>query len=167
MKYNRYNIEDLQVLKKLKSSYENSNGRHFCGNVQCTRCPFEGGYCSTANRKSRYNKVCERILSLTTTKRTEFKVGDKVWHREFGWGKVTRFRDVSTYKVIVGFKYTEHTFTPDGRGDLQSPRTLFFEEIPVPPSALFAIDEPELKEMTMKEVEDKLSLVPGTLRIKK
>lgn len=106
-------------------------------------------------------------------KRTEFKVGDKVWSMRFGWGKVNRILRGSTYPVFVFFSdNTEVSYTADGRVVSNSNRTLFFEEIQIPKSAYYTTDpDPVRIEMTADEaldfIEKQKGMLPGTLRIKK
>ena len=68
-----------------------------------------------------------------------FKVGQRVWSFEEGYGIVTDVRDtkIFDYPVIVLFDndIAIH-FTTDGRAHIRCNRTLFFEEIPIPKSAL-------------------------------
>lgn len=72
----------------------------------------------------------------------EFKIGDKVYSIGWGWGVVTNIGD-GIYPVLVkfsndSFKVEGNTisFTKDGKQYQSALRTLFFEEIPIPESAL-------------------------------
>lgn len=65
-----------------------------------------------------------------------FEVGDKVWSVVYGWGEVEEIKE-SRWPVrvlhnngdLIGYTY-------DGREFKEENRTLFFEEIPIPQSAL-------------------------------
>ena len=50
--------------------------------------------------------------------RTIFKIGDKVYHFQYGWGVINAIRDNTsiTYPIIVDFLYLKNvSFTLDGR----------------------------------------------------
>lgn len=69
----------------------------------------------------------------------KFNIGDKVWDMRFGWGVVKRYAEGRLYPVEVLFYGNGecNEFTDDGRYHTSdvSP-TLFFEEIPIPETAL-------------------------------
>jgi len=75
----------------------------------------------------------------------EFKVGDKVWSVELGWGVVADIvEDDRSYQIFVTFDdKREETFTKNGCRHDYYERTLFFEEILIPESALKRPWEPE------------------------
>ncbi|MGL5711723.1 MAG: hypothetical protein ACRCX2_01780, partial [Paraclostridium sp.] len=65
-----------------------------------------------------------------------FKVGDRVWCVDFGWGTVVAIKSLS-YPVNVEFDDGQHqSFVEDGRHYQSGLRALFFEEIDIPKSAL-------------------------------
>lgn len=68
-----------------------------------------------------------------------FKVGDRVWDCCYGWGVIKPDFKCSNerFPLYVFFEsdYKQH-YTLDGRTALDCLRTLFFEEIPIPESAL-------------------------------
>ena len=96
---------------------------------------------------------------LKPKKRTEFKVGDRVWDIRFGWGEVHRI-DSDCSPIVVYFDDDrEDSYTVNGEFNKNQRRTLFFQEIPIPESALYTIDKPEpeqVPELTMEEVQEKL-----------
>lgn len=65
-----------------------------------------------------------------------FKVGEKVWTIDNGWGAVERIYPNSLYPVLVRFKKDTFAYTADGKESIYKNRALFFEEIPIPESAL-------------------------------
>ncbi len=69
-----------------------------------------------------------------------FKVGDKVWAINNGWGVVRRIDECQQYPVVVKFVKRDLaiTYTLEGIEALGERRTLFFEEIPIPESALIS-----------------------------
>lgn len=66
----------------------------------------------------------------------EFRVGDKVYSTVWGWGEVKRINTGVSYPVVAEFGDNKITYTEDGRQCVGSLRSLFFEEIPIPESAL-------------------------------
>lgn len=66
-----------------------------------------------------------------------FEVGLKVWSLAFGWGKVTYFDENVDFPVKVEYLNGETAhYSVDGREYKGENRTLFFDEIPIPESAL-------------------------------
>lgn len=67
-----------------------------------------------------------------------FKVGDKVWSVNNGWGTVTEMRDYNAMcPVVVKYYCSECTnYTKDGKLYKDINRSLFFEEILIPETAL-------------------------------
>jgi hypothetical protein len=66
--------------------------------------------------------------------KTNFKVGDKVFHYGFGWAKIDFIDDeTEDYPIVVIFKSgSEHTFTLDGKLELTDINsTLSFTEYSV------------------------------------
>lgn len=71
--------------------------------------------------------------------KSPFKVGQRVWDFSRGYGTVNRIIDdeEDEYPVVVLFDDSDASyFTIDGRYYKRHNRTLFFEEIPIPESAL-------------------------------
>lgn len=69
-------------------------------------------------------------------KRSNFEVGDKVWTIDNGWGEVIEMKDGIAYPVSVEFEKSKVSYTKDGREFESKNVVLFFEEIPIPESAL-------------------------------
>ncbi|MGL6063876.1 MAG: hypothetical protein ACRC0S_02190 [Fusobacteriaceae bacterium] len=67
-----------------------------------------------------------------------FEVGDEVWFSGLGWGIVVEIDDDEISSLGVQFKGLNSltSFYMDGRRRSFGPRALFFEEIPIPESAL-------------------------------
>lgn len=68
-----------------------------------------------------------------------FEVGVKVWDFRYGWGKVVEIKnDGYDYPVKVEFDETKDycLYSKEGKEFHLLARTLFFEEIPIPASAL-------------------------------
>jgi hypothetical protein len=67
----------------------------------------------------------------------DFKVGDRVWSLEHGWGKIICIEHGFDCPIIVGInKDTLVSYTIDGkRGKASLNRSLFFEEMIIPESA--------------------------------
>lgn len=66
-----------------------------------------------------------------------FEVGDRVFSTSRGWGVVDRISNGEVYPVVVKFDRDQLvTYTGDGKQFQSALRTLFFEEIPIPESAL-------------------------------
>lgn len=67
-----------------------------------------------------------------------FKVGDKVWTFENGWGVVKTVSGGHVFPVVVKFEKSglaiSHTL--DGKEALERGRVLLFEEVQIPESAL-------------------------------
>ncbi|MGL5803185.1 MAG: hypothetical protein ACRCX7_11425 [Cetobacterium sp.] len=67
-----------------------------------------------------------------------FKLGDKVWSTRKGWGVVDKTANSKSYPIKVSFiNRGSISFTEDGKeveSDIHP--TLFFEEIPIPETAL-------------------------------
>lgn len=67
----------------------------------------------------------------------EFKVGERVYSVTWGWGVVDRMINNDSYPVLVKFDCNQIiSHTVDGKHNKYALRTLFFEEIPIPESAL-------------------------------
>lgn len=64
-----------------------------------------------------------------------FRKGDRVWCINYGWGDVVNL-DSKDNTIEVNFKEISTWFTADGRYISEPYRILFFEEIPIPKSAL-------------------------------
>lgn len=65
-----------------------------------------------------------------------FKVGQRVWDINYGWGKITQIRG-GGYPLVVDFEGGNNTYTSEGKACSWSKgRSLFFEEIHIPESAL-------------------------------
>lgn len=69
----------------------------------------------------------------------DFRVGDRVWDFQFGWGRINEIA-VDAYPVGVYFDERPgiEWFSKDGKYEDHESlhRTLFFEEIPIPESAI-------------------------------
>lgn len=67
----------------------------------------------------------------------KFKVGDKVWYLNKGWGNVVNDRYIKSHPIIVEFKNGDMmAFTGDGKcNNTDKNGALFFEEITIPKSA--------------------------------
>ena len=66
-------------------------------------------------------------------KETVFKVGDKVFHFQYGWGEVTKIDEEGTFPILVFFTNNDGnevtaSFTLDGRYFENSIQTLSFTE---------------------------------------
>lgn len=87
-----------------------------------------------------------------------FRVGDKVWSAAFGHGEVVMISHKWDYRVQVLFDKRENSrvehYTVDGKHSDCENRTLFFEEIQIPESALVR-PKPE-QEAVEDPVEDKV-----------
>jgi len=60
-----------------------------------------------------------------------FKVGQTVYHRSYGEGKVIKIQDNDEYPIIVNFNEEQTSFTFDGREVLEHQITL--SQTPMPP----------------------------------
>ena len=93
--------------------------------------------------KNYFMWVYPKEIKLIHKNKSIFKVGQRVWDCSRGYGTVNRIIDDedAEYPVVVLFddKFDNNDtmyFTLDGRQYKRYNRTLFFEEIPIPESAL-------------------------------
>lgn len=79
-----------------------------------------------------------------------FKVGQRVWSPQFGWGKASEIRMGEVYPVEVEFGGCNDTCTADGKAcELELRASLFHNEVPAdqwpdpdPPLPYLAVDTP-------------------------
>ena len=70
-------------------------------------------------------------------KKDKFEVGDRAWSSVYGWGKIGSTEKGENYQInFLLDKGGCITHTEDGRQYKDNLRTLFFQEIPIPESAL-------------------------------
>lgn len=70
-------------------------------------------------------------------KKDKFEVGDRAWSSVYGWGKIDSIENGEEHPIIfVSDKGETESHTKDGRQHEIFLRTLFFQEIPIPESAL-------------------------------
>ena len=161
MKYNKAK-ETVELLKAFKEDFEETSGTVMCASYSCSVCPFIGSSCTCTNRKERYAKVCDRLEELEGVRRYDFKVGDRVWLYGLRiWGTVTKVSKEpnSPYPVRVEFEDGKaFSFTSDGKFISENTyRDLYFEEIPIPDSALYTTDKPDVIKLTVNDKEVELS----------
>lgn len=81
---------------------------------------------------------------------TDFKVGQRVWSFNRGWGVVTEVQDCDEYPVLVVYGAPEDEdecwYTANGADYKGSPRSIFFKEIPIPDDALI----PPVEELVLR-----------------
>lgn len=105
-----------------------------------------------------------------------FRSGDRVWDILFGWGTVICVKeDAARYPVLVKHDNIRYaTYTMDGEGSDGVPvRRLFFEEIPIPKSALERprktaeqmLEECEEVEFLAKHNNHAIGYIPATNQI--
>lgn len=84
----------------------------------------------------------EHVEEELTLPECQFKEGQKVWEFSRGWGTIKRVHNNAKcyYPVEVSFNNNEEEeyvyYTKDGKRYVKFNRVLFFEEIPIPESAL-------------------------------